>query len=288
MASSRTSCPFTPSKFWLDLTISAASIDAGPPFDVADIESSATRFLARLNHPLIRTTEETLWLGVAFDVRHSEESSFGIPTYEDDLRVLRAVASYIWLESEAVTNSLKLEVSRGLDAFGASQNGGPMLSRASGRAQFTKLTLEATRQQALSETLEINASVLGQLADGPLLSAEEIILGGPTYGRAHDYGELSGDSGLVATAELRYRQVIDETWLESYELYGFVDGGYMWNVDPAFELDNGHLASVGAGLRLGLPDAIEAQFELAQPISRSGPRGNDRRLRPYLSLSIDF
>jgi hemolysin activation/secretion protein len=273
---------------WLDLTISAASIDAGPPFDTLDVESSATRFLARLNHPLIRLPEETLWIGLAFDVRHSEESSFDVPTYEDDLRVLRAVASYDWVESEDVTNTVRVEASHGLDALGASENGDALLSRGSGRPQFSKATVEVTRRQALSESFEVSGSVFGQIADGPLLSAEEIVLGGPTYGRAHDYAELSGDGGVSAMAELRYLDIVEEAWLESYELYAFVDGGYVWNLDPVFELDDAHLGSVGTGVRLGLPHAIEAEFELAQPISRSGPRSSDRRLRPYLSLSIDF
>lgn len=273
---------------WLDLTLSTASIEPGDVFKGSGIKSKARRFLARFNHPLIFLPDETLWLGLAFDVRHTRETAFGTLRYEDDLRVVRAVASYIWAESAEVTNSIKAEISRGIDGLGASQNGDAFLSRAGGEAQFTKLTVDASRNQAITDDISLNVTFTSQIADGPLLSAEEFVLGGPVFGRAHDYAELAGDNGWAALAELSYTELVEEGWLNSVTYYGYVDGGAVWNIDPLFEADNGHLMSLGAGVRLGLPDNMEAAFELAQPLSRSGPRANDRRIRPYLSFSIEF
>lgn len=80
--------------------------------------------------------------------------------------------------------------------------------------EFTKLTVGLSRLQALlTNRLMLYTVVRGQYAWRNLDSTEQFRAGGPDGVRAYAPGEGTGDSGLIATAELRW--LPPESWFGS-------------------------------------------------------------------------
>jgi hemolysin activation/secretion protein len=69
---------------------------------------------------------------------------------------------------------------------------------------FDKWNVSGLRLQSIGERLSVYVSVSGQMASKNLDSSEKFFLGGAYGVRAYPTGEAAGDSGYLATAELRY------------------------------------------------------------------------------------
>src|SRR5690606_36681616 len=79
------------------------------------------------------------------------------------------------------------------------------------------------------------------------------------------WSERSGDRGIMGLAELRYdwKNALDA--VPNAQLYGFVDGGTVSNLESGF--GSGSLASVGGGVRADLGSRIWADVGVALPLS---------------------
>ena len=102
---------------------------------------------------------------------------------------------------------------------------------------------------------------------------------------------MVGEHGLAGRLEVRYAQNVtfDELPLDSWQVYGFADGGRVWNDDAAVgEEDSEGLASVGLGVRLRLLDRVSADVEVAQPLARDPSDGDTRRPQAFFLLRADF
>ena len=127
------------------------------------------------------------------------------------------------------TNYLTTVLRQGLNILGASTQDDALLSRDDGSGEFTVGQFFYTRYQNLSEQWSFNFSAAGQLASTALLAPEEFYLGGPTFGRAYDSGEISGENGLAASLEVRFDQALENAVVAGYQLYAFADYGAVWD-----------------------------------------------------------
>jgi hemolysin activation/secretion protein len=186
-------------------------------------------------------------------------------------------------------NDFSLEVSQGIDVFGASSNGDPFLTRPDGRPQFTKLRLDASRLQKLAEDFDVLFSASGQVADGALVSAEEFGGGGARFGRAYDYSEITGDEGAAGAVELRYTFQNAFGVVPSLQLYAFADAATIWNEgsDPSV-IAHARVSSSGLGLRAAPFAGVTASVEIAKPLSREVAQEGDRNPRAFFSLSVGW
>ncbi|ALJ38135.1 ShlB/FhaC/HecB family hemolysin secretion/activation protein [Azospirillum brasilense] len=128
----------------------------------------------------------------------------------DRLRILRGGFSYDRTDNWDGITAVRGLVHQGLDILDATKLGSAYASRERGRSDFTKLTADITRVQQLPANFSILATATMQAPGTPLLASEQIALGGPSYGRAFDEGEISGDSGWAGSLELRYTPVVPE------------------------------------------------------------------------------
>src|SRR5690606_30682203 len=91
-------------------------------------------------------------------------------------------------------------------------------------------------------------------------------LGGGSFGRGYDYGEMSADKGIAALLEVRY--ALPNSFLpHGSHLYGFIDGGKLWTHKDAPALERASLSSFGAGMRANLSKKLFATVEIAKPIN---------------------
>lgn len=271
-------------------TLTVARTDLHPHGNLASLALSgdATHFGAGVMHPVLRLRDQSFWLGGNFDVQQSEQSEQGIRLFDDQLRVLRLHGLYLADDGWGGSNSLAVEASQGLNALGASQPGGSELSRADGRPDFTKLTGTAIRQQHLFGNFYLRLSAAGQKAAQPLLVSEQFALGGPQFGRAYDPGEIAGDDGVAGSAELRYVALVQNSAIQSYEVYGFYDLGAVWNMGVNDGIGRQSLASAGVGVRVALRRNLNCSLEIADPLTRTVAAEGGKPVRVFASISLGF
>ncbi len=269
---------------WTELGASFSQTEDGELPSAVAVSGEAKRFYLRASVPILRARSQSLWINMLFDARETAEDDPVGPDTDEHTRVLRAGLTYTVLDGGG-RNDITLEVSQGLDVFGASSNGDAFLTRPDGRPQFTKLRLEASRLQKLGPGLDVLFSAAGQLADGALVSAEEFGAGGARFGRAYDYSEITGDEGAAGAVELRYTfQNVFDT-LPSLQLYAFADAATVRNegTDPS-ALRSASLSSSGLGIRLAPVVGVSASVEVAKPLSREVAEESDKNARVFLSL----
>lgn len=88
------------------------------------------------------------------------------------------------------------------------------------------------------------------------------------YGRGYDPSTIIGDRGIAGKIELQYRNSWPgmHAYLDSYQLFTFLDGGLVQNTDVAGadSVVNNDLYSFGGGVRFDFVSGFEAEFALAR------------------------
>lgn len=245
----------------------------------ADLTGQTLQFGINASYPLIRSNALSIWAEGDASFLEITRDSDGAMIRRDSVSSLR-----LGLRGELplIGGRLRLGggVTRGFDLFGATRRGDPLASNSDGDGVFTKVDLWSDYYANLAGRLSLYLSARGQFADRPLLSVEEISIGGADKVRGFDFAELSGDNGLYGLAELRYA-VPTPDWLKRLQLYGFVDGGYVDDIDRS--TSEGSLFSAGPGLRAGL-GPVDLEFESAFPVNTDRAASGDRD--PHLNLRI--
>ncbi len=230
-----------------------------------------------LTYPVIRARAQTLLVGLYFDATDGSIDN-GVPVStlanHDGVRALRVGADYVrhdvWLGGAfPATNSASLRISQGLPAFGATPAGDPMAERAGEVPDFTKFNAQISRTQTLFEPWQGSSVALmgllaGQYSPSVLPPSETFYLGGSQYTRGYYSGEVSGDNGLAATAELQLNTGFSTTLFGrvlnvATQFYIFYDWGETWqnqSVDP-----NSRVQSEGMGVRMAVDENTEFDLE---------------------------
>ena len=173
-------------------------------------------------------------------------------------------------------------LSQGVDLFEATVFDDLMASRGDADGTFTELTSWADYTAPLGDGFSVRLAAQSQIASQPLLVSEELGLGGSGFLRGYDYSERSGDQGGAGSMELRYDWRQPFGLIRKAQLYGFVDGGRVTNKAGGF--GGGDLASGGGGVRADVSSTIDANFEVAVPLT--GARYETGNHDPRVSLRI--
>jgi hemolysin activation/secretion protein len=262
----------------------------------------------QLSYPLIRSRQQTLNLVGAFDVIESEiltntgSGGHAARASFDSLRVLRAGADYsvydVWLgPAFAASSDASFRLSQGLPWLGASPNGDHDAPRLHERVDYTKVSAEADRTQALfspfpAAGVSLKLAAEGQFSRNILPTEEKFYLGGPHFDRGFYYGEVTGDSALALTAE----PLLDVKFLSleslpawigplplSAQFYGFYDWGQAWQNQSTDA--NITLRSVGGGVRFYVGQRVEMDVEGVSRLTRS-PDGSPPAVSRLKSSAI--
>ncbi len=249
-----------------------------------DYNGDTTVAGAQLTYPLIRARQQTLNLVGNFDILDSDITSLpgGVafstdtnttPASKYSLRVLRAGVDYalqdLWAgNARPAVNGVTVRVSQGLDGLGASASAvNP--ARVGEQLNFTKVTAQLTRDQTLftpwtGASVSLFGLATGQGSGSVIPPAEEFFLGGNRYTRGFYVGEVSGDSGLALTGELRLTTSTDMTAFGRQidigtRSYLFYDWGEVWQNQKT--QPNNVLRSMGLGARISLTRYFELDVE---------------------------
>lgn len=274
----------------LTLGATASYAKSRPGRELADLNvaSDVESYAATASYPLIRSRLQNLRAVGQFEVRNVTTDITDTPFTRDKLRVLRMGLSYDRTDSWNGITALRGTFHKGIDGLGASKEGNELASRVKGRPDFFKFTAELTRLQQLTDRASLVATFAGQYSASPLLASEEFALGGPSFARGYDDGEISADSGVSGSLELRYA-VSSESFLpHGAHVYSFIDGGRLWSRSESPELARAKLSSYGAGMRANLTKNLYATLEVAKPMSSDVLTQGDKNPRVFFSISAQY
>jgi hemolysin activation/secretion protein len=260
----------------------------GRELEVLDVRSEANTLSAGLSYPLIRSREQNLRAQAQFELRDMQTRMAGVDFSHDRLRVLRLSLSYDRADSWDGVSAVRGTVHKGLPVFGASARGAALASRADGDPDFLKFTLDLTRLQQLSRQTSLVMSVTGQWSRHALLASEEFSLGGGSFGRAYDEGEIAADRGVAGSLELRYAPSLPAFSGPGGYVYGFIDGGRLHAARGGMPVSQRGLASAGVGLRAHVGDSVFATLEVAKPLNHPVRTRGDQQPRVFVSLNASF
>lgn len=235
-------------------------------------------------HALKRSRAGSLWVNAELDYLAYEQSGDN-GVFQDD-RIITATISFSGnYDFGAGRVYGGIGVTQGLGVLGASRTGDPLNSRANGSGEFTKVNAWVNTVLNAGGGFGMRLAANGQIASRPLLSPNEIALGGPYFGKGYDFSERFGDEGILALTELRKEFSDVNQWLDWFQLYGFVDGGYVDNIGSGE--GDGSLASAGGGMRAQM-GPLDMGLEVAAPLTGDRYESGDQSPKINVQVGLRF
>ena len=145
---------------------------------------------------------------------------------------------------------------------------------------YIRADLKHTQKLPLDWSLQARLS--GQVANDPLISAEQFTIGGVDSVRGYLESAALGDNGVSGTLELRtppLMKYIKTDLFKEFYVYSFIDAGYVSIYDPLPKQDkSSDLMSVGLGVKLKATKGIFTNLDYAHALRDSGDvkSGDDR------------
>ncbi|MEG4290493.1 ShlB/FhaC/HecB family hemolysin secretion/activation protein [Microcoleus sp. C2C3] len=247
------------------------------PFDRVQIEGKSRTYELSYRQPIVEKPDRTLALGLSFSRQESDTflggerfalSAGANERGETRVSAVRFFQEYVQRSSNQVF-AARSQFSLGTKFLGATANDSGPDSRFlawRGQAQYVRLLAP--------ETLLILRSDI-QLADRPLLSLEQIGIGGVQSVRGYRQDLLLTDSGAIASAEVRipvWRVPEVEGLLQ---IAPFIDFGLGWNHSGEKpNPDSDKLLGAGLGLVWQMGDRLNVRLDYGIPLinARSGDR----------------
>lgn len=264
-------------------------------FDTLDITSTLQTYGLSLTHPLYRTPQQTLSLGMNLERRHSESSFLGgiplpfTPDQEDDGQATVTVARFVqeWLDRRLdQVIAARSTFSFGFDAFGATVNA----YEPDGQFVAWLGQLQWARRFGERDYQVIFKAIL-QLADDPLLPMEKCALGGLETVRGYPENTLVRDDCFVASLEFRmpaYQLPLAGVSRGPNEgqvqLAAFADYGRAKNKGE-FDLEPNSIYSAGVGVRWDPSAKIHAALYWGYPFQEVNI-GDEGWLSPRVNFLV--
>jgi len=275
----RVTVPIGPGDWGTRLELEGSFLTSDPslPDDVFGFDTPGRGFETSIEvvQPIVRSRDQNLTARAGFRISEEETDFDEFPPAtnnpsEDRVRVVEGGATYDVVDPLLGVNLVDVSVHQGLDIFHASRPSEVSRLGAGAEAEFTYIRGTVSRLQPVGGGVSFFGAVEWQYAFDPLLPSERFSVGGQRIGRGFPPGSVVGDHGLAAKAEIRYGDIVDRQFLDSYQAYGFFDFGKAWDVDSSTDEEN-DLTSVGLGVRWNVTPDLSVNPEVARRLDGSGP-----------------
>jgi hemolysin activation/secretion protein len=236
-------------------------------------------------------------LSVGLDYKHFDQTvKLGTDGFASPVTYYPMVASYsATFQNEKFTTQLNAgltynlrEPSSGVTDFDN--------KRAYASPSFAHFNADLSHTQELPEGFQLYNKIQGQLADGPLVSSEQLSVGGLDTVRGYLESEVLGDNGAVGNVELRgpnvgewlQKQMKDETGegtprfttFNEWRSFVFTDAGLATVLHPLPDQQSQfNLWSYGVGTRFKVFDKVNGMIAYSVPmISQQYTQARNPRL----------
>ncbi len=163
--------------------------------------------------------------------------------------------------------------------------------RPGSKPRYTTLRFGLFVATPVAEDWEVQARLIGQVTDDPLVPGEQFGIGGASSVRGYDEREITGDSGAAAAIELLSPELAKMVGMNqgSLRALGFVDAGWVGNkLNTPCRVNESEcrLGSVGLGLRY-TSGPWQARLDIAHALE-AGNRTGRHDTRAHFSVSYRF
>ncbi len=271
--------------------VSHSNTEPGFTLERFDVQGRSDYLSVKVEHPIIRTRTENLYVHGLVDARNVHSSNNLEENREDRLRAVRFGGRYQFLDTlfNVGINTIRAEIAQGVDVFGTSSKNDIRTSRPSADPTFLKANAEIERLQRLTSDVNVLVQGRGQLSNNALFSSEEFGVGGFNLGRGYDPSEIVGDDGIAGKLEVQWNKPYDTNFFEDYQLYSFYDIGRVWNKDATTnDGKKQSIASAGLGIRAEFVNDLNTGFAIAFPLTRDLDTTNDKDPRFYFNVNKNF
>jgi hemolysin activation/secretion protein len=270
--------------------------ELGGEFSAIRPNGVANVFAASIGQPLIRTKDNNLFAELVAEHKQlTDRVEVPISVEERSLTSVRLQLNGDLLDGLAGLNVYTVSASRGrlrIDdpvRFGLDQDAS---TGAHTTGDFTKGLYSFERLQQITRGLHGKLGVSGQLANKNLHSAEKFAIGGESTVRAFPVGELVGDQGYTATAELRWAIAPLQTGRLSVLATAFYDYGRVRvNHDNSLlkdPINSRHISGAGVGMNIGYADRVMLRMAVGWPRDQESNNAVKRGARAWGQLSFRF
>lgn len=252
-----------------------------------DVIGRGTIFGARAiaNLPGSETFYQSFTLGVDRKNLTQNVITAGVPTNAPVLYYPMSIAyAPLWRDDEMTTQA-NVSLNFALPGLGSDSHKFDV-QRVDALRQYFYAKAQFSRIEPLPFGSQLFVQMEGQIADGPLLSSEQMSSGGATSVRGYLEAERLGDDGISASVELRtpLLDAYSASLLKEWRVAAFYDSAALWLEAPlSGEQSRFGLASAGIGTRFSLLDVVNAALDLAFPlVDGTTTRAGD----PYLHFRV--
>lgn len=281
------------------LTLGITRVTTHPLFVLRplQIDGLNPNYYFTIYFPTIRTQTESLTWRLGFNYADTWSTLLYEMLYADHLRPIDLGGTWMFADKYKGSNMLSGDLRLGLPILGYTSDTNvatAQTSRPGGRGKFGKISLQASRTQALRGPVSLYATLQGQWGFVPLLTGEQFSFGGPVLGRGYDPGELLGDRGFGGTLELRYdKSAILSNQNVFGQVYVFYDYGMIWNIITAGGIPRKNSGtSAGIGLRYSIGPHITGNLMWTQVITKKiaaeSLRGQGWNSRVFFSVQVSL
>jgi len=268
---SRIMVPITPYDTQLSMGYRYSESDVvDDPFSDLNIDAELQSAFVELRQPLIRSRAMSLWAGITGEWRESRTRVLGrtfcfqagVLDCKSTVAVIRVRQDFSWRSRQSAV-AARSTLSFGLNALGATNSS--ISDRPDseffawlGQLQWAQIIPlpKATPHWLAGTQVVARADV--QLAGDPLLSIEQIAVGGARTVRGYRQNLLVRDNGAIGAIELRVPVLKDPFGRPQLEIAPFFDAGHAWNESSPTRSKT--LTSIGVGLRLSPTNTIRGEF----------------------------
>ena len=195
------------------------------------------------------------------------------------VRVASAEMAYLQRGS-GVTRNATLGLYKGFDALGANRENN--LNDLS----FWRTRLLLSQANDLPFGFGVALSAAGQYSGNRLASSEQISFGGRFFGLGYPAGEIAGDKGWGASAEINRLFTVDFTYLKTLQPFIATDMARVYS--NSVSLSHRTLQSVAIGLRFSDRRYYSMDVSVAQPVGDKPTNASHRSPRINLLWSYQF
>jgi hemolysin activation/secretion protein len=225
---------------------------------------------------------QTLSLGVDYK-DFKQTLKLGTGAFDSPVTYVPLVGTYgaTW-QAEGRLTQLNATITSGLRGVGSSPDEFDA-KRYKATASFITLHADISHTQDFAGGFQLYAKLQGQAADQPLVSSEQLSLGGQDTVRGYLESEVLGDYGAAGTLELRtpnlatYMQQnlpnplgdpIKYNAFDEWRFFAFADGGHARIHDPLVDQQSSFdLASYGVGMRMKTLRYLNGIFFVGMPLT---------------------
>ncbi len=230
------------------------------PFDQLDIRSRMEVYGVTLSQPLLRNPSREFSLSLTAERRSSRSYLLGTPySFSPGAVNGRSVESVVRFAGQFVDRSprhsvaARLVLNAGFDVLGATRHE----DEPDGR--FVSLLGQVQYVRRVGKTHnEVLLRLAGQYSPDPLLSLEQLAIGGASTVRGYRENTMIRDQGVVATAEFRVPIWMGKEERAILQLAPFADFGAGWDQSDPVPFDN--LGSVGVGVLISPCKTVNASL----------------------------